>query len=269
MDTDLKRYCSLIQGYKSASQKARILTEAWVSDNLECPSCSGRLSPLQANSPTSDFQCQTCGENYQLKSQSKPFGKKILGAEYNTTIQAIKAGRHPSLILLQYDRNNLSVQQVRICHRSWITEQSIIPRRPLGPQARRAGWQGCLLTLESIPGTAFVDVVQNGSAKPSQAVKLQWQTAHSVSTLPLAQRGWIALILRIVELLPQEFTLKQVYAYEKELAEFYPANQNIQAKIRQQLQNIRDLGLLEFIEPGVYRKVFRSRQQSGLTRTCT
>ncbi|GAP09285.1 Dam-replacing family [Bellilinea caldifistulae] len=260
MDIGFSRYLSKIQGYKSASQKARILTEAWASDNLECPSCGGTLSLLPANSRTSDFQCQSCGETYQLKSQSKPFGKKILGAEYNTTIQAIKNGRHPSLILLQYDLKNLSVQQVRILHRSWITEQSIIPRRPLGPQARRAGWQGCLLALESIPCTAFVDVVQNGSASPPTIVRLQWQTAHSVSTLTLDQRGWVALVLRIVESLPQQFTLQQVYAYEKELAKSYPANQNIRAKIRQQLQIIRDLGLIQFIKPGVYRKIYRSMQ---------
>ncbi len=258
MVIDFSKYLDRIQGYKSASQKARILTEAWVSDNLKCPSCGGTLSLLPANSRTSDFRCQSCGESYQLKSRSKPFGKKILGAEYNTTIQAIRSGRHPSLILLQYDLNNLSVQQVRILHRSWITEQCIIPRRPLGSQARRAGWQGCLLALESIPNTAFVDVVRNASAIPPQTVRSQWQTAHSVSTLPLAQRGWVALVLRIVELLPQEFTLQQVYAYEKELAKSYPANQNIRAKIRQQLQIIRDLGLIQFVEPGVYRRAPRS-----------
>lgn len=257
MDTDFSRYLTKTQGYKSASQKARILTEAWASDNLVCSSCGGILSLLPANSRTSDFRCQSCGETYQLKSQSKPFGKKILGAEYNTTIQAIRAGRHPSLILLQYDLNDLSIQQVRILHRSWITEQSIIPRRPLGAQARRAGWQGCLLALESIPSTAFVNVVRNGSASPPQIVRSQWQTAHSVSTLPLAKRGWVALVLRIVALLPQEFTLQQVYDYEKELAKSYPANQNIRAKIRQQLQIIRDLGLIQLIRPGLYRRVLQ------------
>ena len=139
MDVDLKKYLDKMSGYKSASQKARVFTETWTSDNLQCPSCGETLILLPANSRTSDLRCQSCGETYQLKSQSKPFGKRILGAEYNTTIQAIRAGRHPSLILLQYDLDNLSVQQVRILHWSWITEQSIIPRRPLGPQARRAG----------------------------------------------------------------------------------------------------------------------------------
>lgn len=260
MDVDLKKYLDKMSGYKSASQKARVFTETWTSDNLQCPSCGETLILLPANSRTSDLRCQSCGETYQLKSQSKPFGKRILGAEYNTTIQAIRAGRHPSLILLQYDLDNLSVQQVRILHWSWITEQSIIPRRPLGPQARRAGWQGCLLALDAIPNTAFVDVVRNGLISPPQMIKSQWQTTHSVSALSLAQRGWITLVLRIVESLPQEFTLQQVYAYENELAKSYPANKNVRAKIRQQLQLIRDLGLIQFIRPGLYRRVLQPMQ---------
>jgi type II restriction enzyme len=262
MNIDLSRYLRKTLGYNSPSQKARILTEAWASDNLECPSCGGVLSLLPANSRTSDFRCQVCGEFYQLKSKSRPFGKKITGAEYNTTIKAIRNGKHPSLILLQYDRNNLLVQQVRILHRSWITEQNIIPRRPLGPQAQRSGWQGCILTLESIPNTAFVYVVQDGSVIPVEKVRSQWQAAHSVSIVPITPKSWLALVLQIVELLPQEFTLRQVYVYEKELAKSYPSNRNIRAKIRQQLQVIRDLGLIQFIEPGVYRKVSPSTKQT-------
>lgn len=255
MDVDLKKYLKKASGYKSPSQKARILTETWASDNLRCPSCDGILILLPANSRTSDLRCQSCGETYQLKSQSKPFGKRILGAEYSTTVQAIRAGRHPSLILLQYDLDNLFVRQVKVLHRSWITEQGIIPRRPLGPQARRAGWQGCLLALDAIPNTAFVDVVSNGLVNQPQIVKSQWQTAHSVSALSLTKRSWIILVLRIVESLPQEFTLQQVYAYESELAKSYPTNKNVRAKIRQQLQIIRDLGLIKFIKPGLYNRV--------------
>lgn len=255
MDTDLSSYLNEMPHTKSGSQKARMLTEKWTSDNLECPNCGGKLSLLPANSRTSDLQCQACRETYQLKSQKMPFGKKILGAEYRTTIQAISSGGHPSLILLQYDLMNSTVQQLRIIHRSWITVKCIIPRCPLGPHARRAGWQGCLWVLESIPRTAFIEVVRNASAISPLTVRSQWLMTHSVSTPTKAQRGWVALVLQIVELLPQEFTLQQVYAQEKELAKSYPANQNIRAKIRQQLQIIRDLGLIQFIKPSVYRRV--------------
>jgi type II restriction enzyme len=38
------------------------------------------------------------------------------------------------------------------------------------------------------------------------------------------------------------------------LADVYRGNQNVKAKIRQQLQILRDLGEIEFVSPGVYKK---------------
>ena len=52
------------------------------------------------------------------------------------------------------------------------------------------------------------------------------------------------------------FTLRQVYAFEKQLNFLHPQNNNIEEKIRQQLQYLRDIGLIEFIKPGVYKKLW-------------
>jgi phosphatidylserine/phosphatidylglycerophosphate/cardiolipin synthase-like enzyme len=52
------------------------------------------------------------------------------------------------------------------------------------------------------------------------------------------------------------FTLRDVYQFEKHLSKLHPRNQNVQAKIRQQLQQLRDVGLLEFIRPGLYKKLW-------------
>jgi type II restriction enzyme len=46
-----------------------------------------------------------------------------------------------------------------------------------------------------------------------------------------------------------------VYRFENRLAGLHPQNRNIRPKIRQQLQVLRDRGLLEFVERGVYRVV--------------
>ncbi len=53
------------------------------------------------------------------------------------------------------------------------------------------------------------------------------------------------------------FRLEEVYKFEKKLKELHPENRNIQPKIRQQLQYLRDLGLLEFVKPGVYKKLWK------------
>ncbi len=57
--------------------------------------------------------------------------------------------------------------------------------------------------------------------------------------------GWVRLVF---EYLPDnEFTTNQIYAHEKEFSNIYPENRNIKAKIRQQLQVLRDMGLIKHI----------------------
>jgi len=54
----------------------------------------------------------------------------------------------------------------------------------------------------------------------------------------------------------QIFDLKEIYKYEAELLEIYPNNNNIKEKIRQQLQILRDLSLIEFLGNGKYKKLW-------------
>ena len=53
------------------------------------------------------------------------------------------------------------------------------------------------------------------------------------------------------------FTLEEVYSFKTKLQKMHPDNRNIEPKIRQQLQYLRDLGLLEFVKPGIYKKLWR------------
>jgi hypothetical protein len=52
------------------------------------------------------------------------------------------------------------------------------------------------------------------------------------------------------------FTLGEAYSYEIYLNSLHPNNKNVQAKIRQQLQYLRDIGLVEFVKPGLYKKLW-------------
>ena len=68
--------------------------------------------------------------------------------------------------------------------------------------------------------------------------------------------GWTLLIFDTLLKIPRNtFFLSEVYAFEDLLAEEYPLNRNIRAKIRQQLQVLRDKSLVEFIGRGHYRKL--------------
>ena len=53
----------------------------------------------------------------------------------------------------------------------------------------------------------------------------------------------------------KEFSLKDVYSFIDELQLKHPENNNVDAKIRQQLQFLRDKGFLEFLSRGYYRKI--------------
>ena len=68
--------------------------------------------------------------------------------------------------------------------------------------------------------------------------------------------GWTGLTLDFVLNLPSDtFTLGEVYAGFTPIAERrYPRNKHISDKIRQQLQRLRQLGLVEFLGNGEYRR---------------
>ena len=51
------------------------------------------------------------------------------------------------------------------------------------------------------------------------------------------------------------FTLDDMYEFAEILAVKHPQNNNVKPKIRQQLQMLRDKGVIEFVRRGQYRKV--------------
>lgn len=69
--------------------------------------------------------------------------------------------------------------------------------------------------------------------------------------------GWKLSIFNYLEILNKtEFRLADLNQFIPELRKEYPKNNNIEAKIRQQLQELRDIGLVEFANKGEYRKLW-------------
>ena len=70
--------------------------------------------------------------------------------------------------------------------------------------------------------------------------------------------GWKLEVFNCLQSIEnQTFSLNETYAFEEALSEKYPDNRNIKDKIRQQLQYLRDLGLIEFKSRGEYRKLWK------------
>src|ERR1700691_4555385 len=99
--------------YKSASQRARVGTESWGLSNFFCSSCeSPRLDQASRNPAAIDFTCPKCDSTFQLKSQSKPFGARIVDAAYSEMKRAILEDRTPNLFILHYDLSAWAVRTV-------------------------------------------------------------------------------------------------------------------------------------------------------------
>lgn len=71
-------------------------------------------------------------------------------------------------------------------------------------------------------------------------------------------KGWKLEVFKFANLIPNQiFTLNEISKFESQLKTLYPNNNNIPEKIRQQLQYLRDLGLIEFLGNGKYKKLWK------------
>ena len=71
------------------------------------------------------------------------FGTALTGAAYQPVVDAIRQGSMPEYILVEFDMRFGTVVFVDAVPGRLITEERVIPRKPLAATARRAGWRGC------------------------------------------------------------------------------------------------------------------------------
>lgn len=244
-----------LEGYTSASQRARVATELWGLGNLYCANCtSGSLNASRPNTPAVDFECPECRTCFQLKSHSRIFGSRIVDSAYSKMVREIKLDRTPNLLALRYDLESWEVRDVLLIPSFAFPLSAIEKRKPLAASARRAGWVGCNILLGAIPSDARIPVVADGVTIPAKQVREQYARIRPLKMLKAEQRGWTLDVLTAVRSLSkQEFLLSEVYALDRELAALHPSNRHVREKIRQQLQVLRDMGLLEFVGGGRYR----------------
>lgn len=206
------------------------------------------------NTAAIDYVCASCKSPFQLKSQSRAFGARIVDSAYSKMKLAIVEDRTPNLYVLQYDPSAWHVQALIVIPRFAFTLSALECRKPLAPTARRAGWVGCNIRLDKIPSDARIPIIREGHILPSRNVRHAYDRLRSLQNLNPEKRGWTLDVLQSVRSLGrEEFTLQEVYANAGALAKLHPRNLHVRDKIRQQLQVLRDLGLIEFRAPGAYK----------------
>ncbi len=189
---------ALASSYRSASQIARILSEDWCARELYCPACdSDCLTGSKPNKPAFDFSCANCEQPFQLKALRHWNPKKVVDAGYNAMVGAIRADKTPNLLLLQYSPS-WQVQNLLLIPRVFFLESIIEKRRPLGPNARRAGWVGCNILLSQIPPEGKIPMVSGGMPLQKEKVRAEFSRVEGLADLPPSVRGWTIDVLRTI-----------------------------------------------------------------------
>lgn len=254
---NLNMNASLSGGYSSASQIARVLTEQCVSDNMFCPRCgNANINHFNNNRPVADFYCPECGSQYELKSKNGKSIDVVNDGSYSAMIDRILSSDNPDFFFMLYAKSNWSVNDFFFVPKHFFTPKIIQMRKPLSPDARRAGWVGCNILVNSIPATGRIPIIKNGKEVDKQYVLQKVSVADSLYIKDMNARGWLFDVLSCVEEVSEPaFALSDIYRFERKLSMLHPNNHNVMAKIRQQLQLLRDRGIIEFTKRGEYRKI--------------
>jgi type II restriction enzyme len=251
----LKLPSGLAEDYSSSSQRIRVMTEYWVRRSAFCPNCGNILNSFGNNRPVADFYCIECWEEYELKSKQGTIGRKIVNGAYSTMIQRLVSDNNPNFFFLTYDKTTLEIRNFLTIPKYFFVPSIIEQRSPLNLAARRAGWVGCNIVMSNIPEFGKIFYVQNGIPKSKKEVLDKWSKTEFIkSTRNIEAKGWLLDVLVCVERIKKrEFSLEEVYSFEEYLKAKHPLNNNIRAKIRQQLQFLRDKSVIEFVGRGHYR----------------
>ncbi len=131
---------------------------------------------------------------------------------------------------------------------------------------------------ETPPQTAGVDACATVIIPPEE-VREKFKRVKPLKEISVQQRGWTLDVLSAIRRLVEErgsairnrwgeatdeparedarptntFTTTDAYAFTRELEKLHPDNKHIKDKIRQQLQILRNAGLLIHVDRGVWR----------------
>ena len=165
---------------------------------------------------------------------------------------------NPDWLVMSYDAAELCVEDLWFVPKHFFVPEIVEKRKPLSGHAKRKGWVGCNILFDEIPAQGRIALVSGRTPAARSDVKRRVELAERLYAGNLGVRGWLMDVLTCVNKIRDDrFTLGEMYGFEEELQTKHHGNNNIRAKIRQQLQLLRDIGLLEFEGRGVYIKKAR------------
>lgn len=177
-----------------------------------------------------------------------------MDAGFDAMRRALQRDNFPHLFLLHYDSDSCRVADLFLIPRYFLSLSAIEARKPLSPNARRAGWVGCNIVLTQVPPDGRVPVIESGIPIDSSVVRNRFSVARGMGSIASLNRGWtVDLLTALRSLSKDEISLSDAYSLEERLSTLHPDNRHVKPKIRQQLQVLRDLGYVVFLGGGRYR----------------
>lgn len=141
----------------TARQQLGDFGENIVARKVSCPSCKAKTRTfrlLPRNFKCADLICDFCGYLAQVKSVTvsdvDALPKTILGAAWQPQKERMEATIYfPLFIVLVQSSKNFAIY---FLPKELQTREMFVPRNPLKPTARRAGWQGYTINLDRALG---------------------------------------------------------------------------------------------------------------------
>lgn len=222
-----------------------------------CPRCgNSTVRHFENNRPVADFYCEDCGNQYELKSKNGGFEKRITDGAYDSMIKRITSNQNPDLFCLSYSAKTHCVANLILIPKHFFVPEIIEKRKPLAPTARRAGWVGCNIMVGDVPTQGKIEIIQNGKLVDKGEIVTKTAQSDLLLVQDIAARGWLLDVLYCLNQVQKvEFSLQDIYMSEDYLRQKHPKNNHVKAKIRQQLQVLRDKGFVAFLGNGRYRKL--------------
>lgn len=122
---------------------------------------------------------------------------------------------------------------------------------------------GCVTSLEINQAKEILSKVPK--SQPITLPKIEIQKSNEdieiftggIESITSTLKGWkLEVFICLLKINKPSFTLEDINSFLPYFENKFPDNNNIEAKIRQQLQLLRDIGLVEFLGKGNYRKLW-------------
>ena len=169
-------------------------------------------------------------------------------------INRITSSDNPDLFVMQYSAD-LQVVNLTLVPKFFFTPSIIEKRKPLSATAKRAGWVGCNILYSSIPKQGKITIINSQKLSDVKTVTEEYSQIKKLKVDNIENRGWLLDVLTCINAIDSvAFSLQDIYAFVELLHKKHINNHNVEAKIRQQLQILRDKGVIEFLGRGYYRK---------------